>query len=76
MNYLVALHPTSKMASPARREAPRLRAVASREEAPPAPAPAAGECAADRRSSAPADELPFQCGSPASGITSSAPAVR
>ena len=38
--------------APARRAAPRLRTVASREEAPPAPAPAARERAPDRRSSA------------------------
>jgi hypothetical protein len=51
-------------ASPARREAPRLRTVASRGEAPPAPAPAAKECARHPRSSAPtAKARRFQCGS-------------
>jgi hypothetical protein len=48
-----------KPASPVARTAGQLRTVASREEAPPAPAPAARECAPDRRSSAPADEPPL-----------------
>ena len=45
-----------RQGNPARRTATRLRAVASRRDAPPAPAPAARECAPHRRSSAPANE--------------------
>ena len=38
--------------NPARRTAPRLRSVASRRDGPPAPAPAARECAAFRNAAA------------------------